>query len=75
MQLFTHLLPSYLQRMGDFFSALPRWAEALRKCFRHNRKEPPPLGEGWGGAFYRPVCITRDHHWWFVTDETWAHDN
>ena len=24
MQLFTHLLSSYLQGMGDFFSALPR---------------------------------------------------
>lgn len=24
MQLFTHLLSSYLQGMGDFFSALPK---------------------------------------------------
>ena len=53
----------------------PQGAGAPRKCFRHSRKEPPSLGEGWGGAFYRPVCIARDHHGWFVTDETWARDN
>ena len=29
MQLFTHLLSSYLQGMGNFFSALPR--RALKK--------------------------------------------
>ena len=28
MQLFTHLLSSYLQGMGDFFSALPRGENA-----------------------------------------------
>ena len=24
----------------------------------------------WGNG-----VLTRDHHWWFVTDETWARDN
>lgn len=30
MQLFTHLLSSYLQGMGDFFSALGRGGEGLQ---------------------------------------------
>ena len=34
MQLFTHLLSSYLQGMGDFFSALPR-GELGRGLRRH----------------------------------------
>ena len=42
---------------------------------KNSKNGLPPLGEGWGGAFYRPVCIARDHHWWFVTDETWARNN
>ena len=44
MQLFTHLLSSYLQGMGDFFSALP-WGGMGRGTYGL-----PPLGEGWGGA-------------------------
>ena len=32
----------------------PQGAGAPRKCLRHSRKEPPPLGEGWGGAFGGP---------------------
>ncbi len=31
MQLFTHLLSSYLQGMGDFFSALPRGGSPTEK--------------------------------------------
>ena len=38
MQLFTHLLSSYLQGMGDFFSALP-WGGHGEGLL------------GWGGAF------------------------
>ena len=29
MQLFTHLLSSYLQGMGDFFSALPKGRSSI----------------------------------------------
>ena len=44
MQLFTHLLSSYLQGMVDFFSALPR--EGMGRGFW-----------AWGGAlaFYLPA--------------------
>ena len=44
MQLFTHLLSSYLQGMGDFFSALPR--EGMGRGF---------WGCGWGFPFYLPA--------------------
>ena len=33
MQLFTHLLSSYLQGMGDFFSALPREVNGIHDVF------------------------------------------
>ena len=39
MQLFTHLLSSYLQGMGDFFSALP-WGGPGRG-FRRAGEGPP----------------------------------
>ena len=62
MQLFTHLLSSYLQGMGDFFSALPKEEGAPYKPhpnlpqgegtphnhLKHSKKELPPLGEGMG---------------------------
>ena len=50
MQLFTHLLSSYLQGMGDFFSALPR-ERSRPNTLKHSRKELPPLGEGMGRGF------------------------
>lgn len=63
MQLFTHLLSSYLQGMGDFFSALPRGAEAPRKCFRHNRKEPPPLGRALKNyRYFHFIGVVRRHY-------------
>ena len=49
MQLFTHLLSSYLQGMGDFFSALPRGGSAYMLCLRRFEWFLP-LGEGWDGA-------------------------
>ena len=53
MQLFTHLLSSYLQGMGDFFSALPRgrsfncWPiPAFFKGMELQRKPHPSLPKG-----------------------------
>ena len=46
MQLFTHLLSSYLQGKGDFFSALP-WGGMGRGRQWSSR----PLGRAWGGAY------------------------
>ena len=65
MQLFTHLLSSYLQGMGDFFSALPRGGGSFLLCLKHLRGASAPWGglgrgfrrvgeglsEGWGGAY------------------------
>ena len=49
MQLFTHLLSSYLQGMGDFFSALPKRRELLLAVFDVVRGAPSPWGRlGWG---------------------------
>ena len=42
MQLFTHLLSSYLQGMGDFFSALPKRRELLLAVFDVVRGAPSP---------------------------------
>ena len=64
MQLFTHLLSSYLQGMGDFFSALPRGGsptggpspsllkgrELIPAEFKDIGVLLLPLGEGWDGA-------------------------
>ena len=63
MQLFTHLLSSYLQGMGDFFSALPKGGSSFLQCLRWLCGVPSPwgrlgwgllvllpLGEGWDGA-------------------------
>ena len=61
MQLFTHLLSSYLQGMGDFFSALPRGRKKPKQrphssliqekernynVLKHSENELPSLGEG-----------------------------
>ena len=49
MQLFTHLLSSYLQGMGDFFSALPRGGSSYLLCLRVFSGAPSPWGRlGWG---------------------------
>ena len=48
MQLFTHLLSSYLQGMGDFFSALPRG----RSISKPHHKPHPGLPQGEGAAPY-----------------------
>lgn len=40
MQLFTHLLSSYLQGMGDFFSALPRGGSPFLLFFQIVRMAP-----------------------------------
>ena len=49
MQLFTHLLSSYLQGMGDFFSALPRGGSCFLLCLRRLDKTPSPWERlGWG---------------------------
>ena len=47
MQLFTHLLSSYLQGMGDFFSALalPKGRELLPAVFEAFRQDSFPLGK------------------------------
>ena len=45
MQLFTHLLSSYLQGMGDFFSALPRGRSATQPPQTQQEGTPAP----WGG--------------------------
>ena len=55
MQLFAHLLSSYLQGMGDFFSALPwgRLGWGLRGA-------PSPwgrLGWGFGWGFYASALV------------------
>ena len=49
MQLFAHLLSSYLQGMGDFFSALPRGGDFYLLCFSVF-EWILPLREGWDGA-------------------------
>lgn len=45
MQLFTHLLSSYLQGMGDFFSALPRGGSPFLLCFVRFGFDSFPLGK------------------------------
>ena len=45
MQLFTHLLSSYLQGMGDFFSALPRGESLYLLCLRAFEWRSFPLGK------------------------------
>ena len=44
MQLFTHLLSSYLQGMGDFFSALPWGREFVPTVFEEVGWNALPLG-------------------------------
>ena len=50
MQLFTHLLSSYLQGIWDFFSALPR-GRSRPNALKHSGNGLPPLGEGMGRGF------------------------
>ena len=45
MQLFTHLLSSYLQGMEDFFSALPRGRSTAQPPQTQQEGTPAP----WGG--------------------------
>ena len=58
MQLFTHLLSSYLQGMGDFFSALPRGGNSFSLCFRGGYDCAPFLEKDWNmdiiWAFFLP---------------------
>ena len=45
MQLFTHLLSSYLQGTGDFFSALPRGGSQSLAVFYAVGFDSFPLGK------------------------------
>ena len=54
MQLFTHLLSSYLQGMGDFFSALPRGGSSFPLSLRMLGYCSFPLGKVGMG----PLCWT-----------------
>ena len=45
MQLFAHLLSSYLQGMGDFFSALPRGGSPFLLFFYADGFDSFPLGK------------------------------
>ena len=59
MQLFAHLLSSYLQGMGDFFSALPRGGSPYLLCLRMFSGTPSPWGRlGWGFyvGWYAPLA-------------------
>ena len=62
MQLFTHLLSSYLQGMEDFFSALPRGGSSYLLCLRVFDVAPSPWGRsGWGsyvGWYAPPATLT-----------------
>ena len=61
MQLFTHLLSSYLQGMGDFFSALPKGRESLLAVFKDVWWRSFPLERGFLGfslvCTYATICI------------------
>ena len=49
MQLFTHLLSSYLRGWGAF--SVPSQREGVpHNRLKHSKNGLPPLGEGWGGA-------------------------
>ena len=70
MQLFTHLLSSYLQGMGDFFSALPRGGSPFLLCFVRLGFDSFPLGKVGMGPLYR--CLWAYHYWLLSAQPTWG---
>ena len=54
MQLFAHLLSSYLQGMGDFFSALPKGGSSIQPHKTQQEWTPAPWG-GPGRGFHNQL--------------------
>ena len=62
MQLFTHLLSSYLQGMGDFFSALPRGRSSTTTSL-NSAGMPPPLGRALKNyRYFHFIGVVRRHY-------------
>ena len=57
MQLFTHLLSSYLQGMGDFFSALPKGGRSCQLSKTQQEWTPAPWGGSGRGPFKAAVFV------------------
>ena len=67
MQLFTHLLSSYLQGMGDFFSALPRGGSSFSLCLRRFVGSLSSwVRLEWNSWLVRCPCVRRWGNWFMV---------